>query len=120
MSKAFRFHRHGGPEVLELEDVAVGEPGRGEVRMRNIAVAVNYRDVLMRKGVHAVKSLPSGIGLESAGVIEAVGPEVRGFAVGDRVAYAGMPEGSYAEVRIVPADRLIRPPAGTADATPPP
>src|SRR5712691_10050828 len=99
MSKAFRFHQHGGPEVLRFEDVAVGAPGRGEVRMRNTAVAVNYRDVLMRKGIHAVKSLPSGIGLESAGVIEAIGPEVTGFVVGDRVAYAGMPEGSYAQVR---------------------
>src|SRR5258705_5190596 len=117
MSKAFRFHRHGGPEVLELEDVAVGEPGRGEVRMRNIAVAVNYRDVLMRKGIHAVKSLPSGIGLESAGVIEAIGPEVTGFAVGDRVTYAGMPEGSYAQERVVPAARLIALPASIDERT---
>ena len=117
MSKAFRFHRHGGPEVLELEDVAVGEPGRGEVRMRNIAVAVNYRDVLMRRGVHAVKSLPSGIGLESAGVIDAVGPKVAGFAVGDRVAFAGMPEGACAEFRIVPAARLIALPAGVDERT---
>jgi NADPH2:quinone reductase len=107
MSKAFRFHRHGGPEVLELTDVEVGEPGAGEVRMRNTAIAVNYRDVLMRRGVHAVKSLPSGIGLESAGVIEAVGSGVTGFAVGDRVAFAGGPEGSCAELRVVPAARLI-------------
>src|SRR2546423_2463121 len=117
MSKAFRFHRHGGPEVLQLEDVEIGEPGRGEVRMRNIAVAVNYRDVLMRRGVHAVKSLPSGIGLESAGVIDAVGPDVSGFSVGDRVACAGMPEGSYAELRIVPAARVIALPAGIDERT---
>jgi NADPH2:quinone reductase len=117
MSKAFRFHQHGGPEVLRFEDVAVGAPGRGEVRMRNTAVAVNYRDVLMRKGIHAVKSLPSGIGLESAGVIEAIGPEVTGFAVGDRVACAGMPEGSYAQVRTVPAARLIALPAGIDERT---
>jgi len=102
VSKAFRFHQHGGPEVLRFEDVEVADPGPGEVRMRNLAVAVNYRDVLMRRGVHAVKSLPSGIGLESAGVIDAVGPDVRGFSVGDRVACAGVPEGSYAEFRIVP------------------
>ncbi|TMJ86171.1 MAG: quinone oxidoreductase, partial [Alphaproteobacteria bacterium] len=81
--------------------------GPAEVRIRNIAVAVNYRDVLMRRGVHAVKSLPSAIGLESAGVIDAVGREVRGLSVGDRVAYAGMPEGSYAELRVVPAARVI-------------
>ena len=73
MSKAFRFDRHGGPEVLRFEDVEPGTPGPGEVRMRNTAVAVNYRDVLMRRGVHAVRSFPSGIGLESAGVIDAVG-----------------------------------------------
>ena len=65
--------------------------------MRNKAVAVNYRDVLMRRGMHAVRSFPSGIGLESAGVIEAIGPDVSGFQVGDRVVYAGRPEGSYAQ-----------------------
>jgi NADPH:quinone reductase len=112
MSKAFRFHQHGGPDVLRFEDVAVGEPGPGEVRIRNQAVAVNYRDVLMRKGIHAIRSFPSGIGLESAGVIDAVGPRVAGFSVGDRVAYVGMPEGSYAEKRIVPTTRLIALPAG--------
>ena len=112
MSKAFRFHHHGGPEVLRLEEVEVGAPGPGQVRIRNSAVAVNYRDVLMRQGVHAVKALPSGIGLESAGVIDAVGPQVDGLSVGDRVAYAGMPEGSYAELRIVPAARVIALPAG--------
>ena len=83
VSKAFRFHRYGGPEVLRFEDVDMGEPGPAEVRIRNTAVAVNFRDVLMRRGVHAVKSLPSGIGLESAGVIDAVGADVAGFSVGD-------------------------------------
>jgi NADPH2:quinone reductase len=117
VSKAFRFHEHGGPEVLRLEDVEVGAPGPAEVRIRNIAVAVNYRDVLMRRGVHAVKSLPSAIGLESAGVIDAVGREVRGLSVGDRVAYAGMPEGSYSELRIVPAARVIPLPADIDEHT---
>jgi NADPH:quinone reductase len=107
MTKAFRFHRHGGPEVLRYEDVELGEPGTGEVRIRNTAVAVNFRDVLMRRGAHAVKAFPSGIGLESAGVVDAVGAGVTGFSVGDRVAYAGMPEGSYAAARIVPAARAI-------------
>ena len=117
MSKAFRFHEHGGPEVLRFEDVEVGAPGPGQVRIRNVAVAVNYRDVLMRLGVHAVKSLPSGIGLESAGVIDAVGPDVSGLSVGDRVACAGMPEGSYAEFRIVPAARVIALSAGIDERT---
>ena len=117
MSKAFRFHEHGGPEVLRFEDVEIGAPGPAEVRIRNVAVAVNYRDVLMRRGVHAVKSLPSGIGLESAGVIDAVGSDVRGLSVGDRVAYAGMPEGSYAELRIVPAARVIPLPAKIDERT---
>ena len=119
MSKAFRFHEHGGPEVLRFEDIEVGAPGAAEVRIRNIAVAVNYRDVLMRRGVHAVKSLPSAIGLESAGVIDAVGRDVRGLSVGDHVAYAGMPEGSYAELRIVPAARVIPLPANSTSAPPP-
>jgi NADPH:quinone reductase len=116
MSKAFRFHRHGGPEVLRFEDVEVGEPGPGQVRIRNTAVAVNYRDVLMRSGIHAVK-FPSGIGHESAGVIDALGPQVTGFAVGDRVAYAGAPEGSYAHLRIVPVARLVALPAGIDERT---
>ncbi|HZD28570.1 MAG TPA: quinone oxidoreductase [Xanthobacteraceae bacterium] len=107
MSKAFRFHTHGGPEVLRFEDVDIGAPGPAEVRIRNVAVAINYRDVLMRRGVHAVKSLPSAIGLESAGVIDTVGRDVPGLSAGDRVACAGMPEGSYAELRIVPAARVI-------------
>jgi NADPH2:quinone reductase len=117
MTKAFRFHRHGGPEVLRYEDVDLGEPGRGEVRIRNTAVAVNFRDVLMRRGTHAVKSFPAGIGLESAGVIDAIGPDVTGFSLGERVVYAGMPEGSYAEARIVPAARVIALPPGMDDRT---
>jgi NADPH2:quinone reductase len=117
VSKAFRFHEHGGPEVLRFEDVEIGAPGPAEVRIRNVAVAVNYRDVLMRRGAHAVKSLPSAIGLESAGVIDALGRDVRGLSVGDRVAYAGMPEGSYAELRIVPAARVIQLPAEIDERT---
>jgi NADPH:quinone reductase len=117
MSKAFRFDKHGGPEVLRFEEVEVGAPGRGQVRIRNTAVAVNYRDVLMRRGIHAVKGFPSAIGLESAGVIDAGGPEVDGFSVGDRVACAGMPEGSYAEFRIVPASRVIPLPADIDERT---
>jgi NADPH2:quinone reductase len=117
MSKAFRYHQHGGPEVLRFEDVEVGPPGPGQVRIRNKAVAVNYRDVLLRKGIHAVKSFPTGIGLESAGVIDAVGPNVTDFKAGDRVVYAGMPEGSYAEERIVPTTRLLALPDGLDERT---
>jgi NADPH2:quinone reductase len=117
VSKAFRFYEHGGPEVLRFEDVEIGAPGPREVRIRNVAVAVNYRDVLMRRGVHAVKSLPSAIGLESAGIIDAIGPDVNGLVVGERVAYAGMPEGSYAELRIVPARRVIALPAAIDERT---
>ena len=69
--KAFRFDRHGGPEVLRFEDVPLPEPGPGEVRIRHTAVALNFRDILVRRGQHAVKSFPSGLGTESAGVIEA-------------------------------------------------
>src|SRR5262249_12937432 len=117
VSRAFRFHEHGGPEVLRFEDVEIGAPGPGEVRICNIAVAVNYRDVLMRRGVHAVKSLPSAIGLESAGIIDALGPGVNGFTVGGRVVYAGVPAGSYAELRVVPAARLSALPAGIDERT---
>src|SRR3979490_525204 len=76
MTKAIRFHATGGPEVLRLEEVETGEPGPGEVRIRNAAIAVNYRDILVRRGAHRV-ALPSGLGLESAGLIEAIGPQVR-------------------------------------------
>jgi NADPH2:quinone reductase len=117
MGKAFRFYRHGGPEVLQFEDVAVGAPGRGEVRMRNVAVAVNYRDVLIRRGIHIVNVLPSGIGLESAGVIEAIGPDVSGFSIGDRVVYAAGPDGSYAQERIVSGARLVALPPGIDERT---
>jgi NADPH2:quinone reductase len=117
MTKAFRYYQHGGPDVLRFEDVAVGAPGRGEVRMRNTAVAVNYRDVLVRSGIHAVKSFPSGIGLESAGVIDAIGPEVSGLAVGDRVSCVAGPDGAYAELRLVPAARVVALPDGIDERT---
>src|SRR5262249_41931698 len=113
----FRFHQHGGPEVLRFEDVELGDPGPGQVRIRNVAVAVNYRDVLMRRGVHAVKSLPSGIGLESAGVIDAVGPDVSGFSVGARVPCAAMREGFYPDSRRVRAARVTPWPAGIDERT---
>jgi NADPH:quinone reductase len=107
MTQAFRFHETGGPEVLRLEDVAVGEPGPGEVRIRNAAIAVNYRDILVRRGVHRVASLPSGLGLESAGTIEAIGAQVTGLAIGERVACVAGPDGAYAQARLVPDARVV-------------
>jgi NADPH2:quinone reductase len=105
--KAFRFYEHGGPDVLRLEDVAIGEPQRGELRIRNTAVAVNFRDVLVRRGTHAVKAFPSGIGVESAGVVDAVGAGVNDFAVGQRVVCVAGPDTAYAQARIIPAARAI-------------
>ena len=117
MGKAFRFYQHGGPEVMQWEDVDVPPPAAGQVRMRNTAVAVNYRDVLVRRGVHEVRAFPSGIGLESAGVVEAVGPGVTDVAVGDRVACVAGPDGAYAEARNVPAARVVKLPDGIDERT---
>jgi NADPH2:quinone reductase len=117
MSKAFRFYQHGGPNVLRFEDMEAGAPGPGQVRLRNTAVAVNYRDVLVRSGIHAVKAFPSGIGLESAGIIDAVGPEVSGLSVGDRVSCVAGPDGAYAELRLVPAARVVPLPDGIDERT---
>ena len=117
MGKAFRFYQHGGPEVMQWEDVDVPPPATGQVRMRNTAVAVNYRDVLIRRGVHEVRAFPSGIGLESAGVVEAVGPGVTEIAAGDRVACVAGPDGAYAEARNVPAARAVKLPDSIDERT---
>jgi NADPH2:quinone reductase len=117
MIKAFRFYQHGGPEVMRWEDVEVPPPAAGQVRMRNTAVAVNYRDVLIRRGSHEVRSFPSGLGLESAGVVEAVGPGVTEVAVGDRMACVAGPDGAYAEARNVPAARAVKLPDGIDERT---
>jgi len=107
MTHAIRFHRTGGPEVLQWEEVGVGEPGPGEVRVRHAAVGLNFIDTYHRSGLYPVP-LPSGIGLEGAGTVETLGPGVTHLQVGDRVAYAGGPLGAYSEARLIPADRLIR------------
>jgi NADPH2:quinone reductase len=117
MVKAFRFYHHGGPDVLAWEDVEILPPAAGQVRMRNTAVAVNYRDVLIRRGSHEVRTFPSGIGLESAGVVEAVGPGVTEVAVGDRIACVAGPDGAYAEARNVPAARAIKLPDSIDERT---
>ncbi len=107
MSKAVRFHKVGGPEVLVYEDVEVGNPGEGQARVRHHAIGLNFIDTYHRSGLYPLP-LPSGLGLEGAGVVEAVGPGVDYLQAGDRVAYAGGPPGSYSEVRLIPADRLVK------------
>jgi len=107
MAKAVRFYEAGGPDVLRVEDVAVGDPGTGEVRIRHEAVGCNFADTYFRSGYYPAP-LPAGIGVEGAGVIEAVGDGVTGFAPGDRVAYNGSPLGAYSEVRVMPAAPLFR------------
>jgi NADPH:quinone reductase len=111
MPKAIRFQQTGGPEVLRLEEVTVGEPGPGEARVRHTAIGVNFIDTYHRTGLYPLP-LPSGLGGEGAGVVEAVGPGVTHVQPGDRVGYAGGPVGSYSEVRVMPADRLLKLPDG--------
>ena len=102
MPKAMRINETGGPEVLRWENIDVGEPGEGQARVRHTAVGVNFIDTYHRSGLYPVP-LPSGIGSEAAGVVEAVGPGVTVVRPGERVAYGGGPPGSYAEARVLPA-----------------
>ena len=106
MANAIRFYETGGPEVLKWETVEVGDPGVGEVRVRHEAVGLNFADTYYRTGYYPVP-LPNGMGVEAAGVIEAVGPGVEGFAEGDRVTYTGSPLGAYSTERVMPVDSLI-------------
>lgn len=114
MSKAVRFHKTGGPEVLVYDDITVGDPGPNEARVRNTAVGLNFIDTYHRSGLYPL-ALPSGIGLEAAAVVEAVGSGVTWVKPGDRVGYAGGPPGAYSEVRLIPADRLVKVPDGIDD-----
>jgi NADPH:quinone reductase len=116
MAKAIRIHKHGGPEVLQYEDIAVGEPGPGQARIRQTAIGLNFIDTYHRSGLYQLQ-MPTGIGSEGAGVVEAVGAGVTWAKAGDRVAYAGGPPGAYADVRLVPADRLVKVPEGISDQT---
>jgi NADPH2:quinone reductase len=106
-AKAIRFARTGGPEVLEYVDVEVGDPGPGEARVRNHAIGVNFIDTYFRSGLYPL-DLPSGLGQEAAGVVEAVGAGVTHVRPGDRVAYAARPNGAYSQLRVMPADILVR------------
>ncbi|KAG6649817.1 hypothetical protein CIPAW_07G237100 [Carya illinoinensis] len=107
MVKAIRVHEHGGPEVLKWEDVEIGEPKEGEIRVKNKAIGLNFIDVYFRKGVYKAPDLPFTPGMEAAGVVTAVGPGLTGRQVGDLVAYAGNPMGSYTEEQILPANKVV-------------
>ena len=113
MALAIRMHRTGGPEVLQLEEVAVGEPGPGQARIRHEAVGINFADTYFRSGVYPV-SLPARLGVEAAGVIVEVGDGVQDLKPGDRVTYTGFLNtlGAYCTERLVPAAPLIRLPEG--------
>jgi NADPH2:quinone reductase len=115
MAKAVRYHKQGGPEVLQYEDVAVGEPAQGQVRIRHTAIGVNFVDTYQRSGLYPMQ-LPAVAGNEAAGVVEAVGAGVTELKAGDRVAYTGLP-GSYCETRLVPADRMVKLPQGISEET---
>src|SRR4029077_6276388 len=106
MPTAIRFYEHGGPEVLRIEDLDPGKPAPGEAQVRHHAIGVNFIDVYDRTGLYPVASLTSGLGREAAGVVPALGRGVRGFKVGERVAYVWPSPGAYCEVRNVPAERL--------------
>jgi NADPH2:quinone reductase len=116
MPKAIRIERTGGPEVLQWADIDVGEPDHGQARVRHTAVGLNFIDTYQRSGLYPLP-LPTGLGQEAAGVIEALGDGVVDLKVGDRVAYAGGPPGAYAEARLMPADRLVKLPRGIDDRT---
>jgi NADPH2:quinone reductase len=109
--------RLGGPEVLAWSDVEVGAPGPHEVRLRHTAVGVNFIDVYFRTGLYPAGSVPFALGMEAAGVVDAVGADVESLKVGDRVAYASGPLGSYSEARLMPAERVVLLPAGIDDKT---
>jgi NADPH2:quinone reductase len=115
MPRAMRVHETGGPEKLTWEEVEVGTPGPGQVRVRNTAIGLNFIDTYQRSGLYPMP-LPFIAGSEGAGVVEAVGPKVKEFKVGDRVAYAN-PIGAYAEVLLRPAEKLVKIPAGVDDRT---
>ena len=114
MPVAIRFHAHGGPEVLRVEELDPGKPAPHEVQVRHSAIGVNYIDVYDRTGLYPTP-LPSGLGREAAGVVTALGRGVRGFRIGERVAYVFTVPGAYSELRNVPAERLVKVPPGVSD-----
>lgn len=115
MTQAILIHETGGPEVLKWGTVDVGAPGYGEVRVRHAAIGLNFIDVYHRSGLYPLPSLPAVIGMEGAGIVDAVGDGVSHLNLGQRVAYAGAPPGAYAEARLMPADRLVSLPDAVTD-----
>ena len=118
MARAVRFHKTGGPEVLQLETVEAGAPGPGEARVRHAAIAVNFIDIYVRTGRYPAP-LPSGLGSDAVGVVEAVGAGVTDIAVGDRVGYLLGPQGAYSDVRIMPAAARSSSASSRSSVTPP-
>jgi len=114
MTKAIRIHTLGGPEVLRMEDVELAPPGPGEALLRHTAIGLNFIDTYHRTGLYPLE-LPTGLGVEAAGVVEDVAPDVADIRVGDRVAYAGGPPGAYAQARLIPAAHLVPLPDGISD-----
>ncbi len=115
MTRAVRIHRTGGPDVLTLETVDTGQPGAGEVLLRQTAIGLNFIDIYQRSGLYPL-TLPAILGMEAAGIVEALGPGVTEFGIGERVAYP-MTAGAYASARLMPADRLVGIPDGVSDET---
>ncbi|HUN68810.1 MAG TPA: quinone oxidoreductase [Burkholderiales bacterium] len=113
MAKAVRYHKQGGPEVLQVDDVQVGDPGQGQVRITHKAIGVNFVDTYQRSGLYPMQ-LPAVAGNEAAGVVDAVGAGVTDLKAGDRICYTGLP-GSYCEQRLVPADRMVKLPQGITE-----
>jgi NADPH:quinone reductase len=113
MAKAVRYHKQGGPEVLQLDDVQVGDPGPGQIRIKHTAIGVNFVDTYQRSGLYPMQ-LPQTAGNEAAGIVDAVGQGVSDLKAGDRVTYTGIP-GSYCEQRLVPADRMVKLPKNISD-----
>jgi len=114
--KAVRIQQQGGPEVMELIDIELSEPGEGQIQLRQTAIGLNFLDIYQRSGAYPME-MPSGLGMEAAGVVEAVGPGVSNFVVGDRVSYGAGPVGAYAERVNVPANRMAKLPDAIADET---
>jgi NADPH2:quinone reductase len=114
MTRAIRIHQTGGPEVLKWDEIEVGDPGPGEVRLRQSACGLNYIDVYGRSGMYPVGDLPAVLGMEAVGSIDAIGADVDGFASGDRVAYP-MTLGAYAKERLIDADKLVKIPDTISD-----
>ncbi len=116
MPKAIRIHETGGPDVMKWEEYDPGSPGEGEVLLRHEAVGLNFIDVYHRSGLYPLPRFPAILGMEGAGIAESVGSGVSDIAVGDRVAYAGIPAGAYAEKRLIPAHRLVKIPESVSSA----